>query len=122
MSYNYNETARSGGALWWFFHRLSGIYLAAVLFVHVLVLHVLMKDELSYGSIAERVSTPIWKTINISFLIVALMHGLYGLWIVLGDYIHKPWMRILIWSGIAVTGLVFAIYGALTMISFQYGG
>lgn len=122
MSYKYNETARSGGALWWFFHRLSGLYLAIVLFVHVLVLHVLMKDELAFGSIAERVSTPLWKTINISFLVVALLHGLYGLWIVLGDYIHNQWMRIFIWCAIAVIGLVFVIYGSLTMISFQYGG
>jgi succinate dehydrogenase / fumarate reductase membrane anchor subunit len=122
MIYRYNETVRSGGALWWFFHRLSGLYLAAVLFTHVLLLHVLMKEDLSFGAIAERVSTPLWKTINISFLVVALMHGLYGLWIVLGDYIHREWMRILIWCGIAVIALVFIIYGALTMISFEYGG
>ena len=120
--YKYDNTARSGGALWWFFHRLSGLYLAAVLFVHVLVLHVLMKDEIAYGTIIERVSTPLWKTINISFLIVALMHGLYGLWIVLGDYCHRQWMRTLIWSVIAVIGLVFTIYGTLTMLSLQHGG
>jgi succinate dehydrogenase / fumarate reductase membrane anchor subunit len=122
MSYKYDHTARSGGALWWFFHRLSGLYLALVLFVHVLVLHVLMKDEIAYGTIIERVSTPLWKTINISFLIVALLHGLYGLWIVLGDYCHKQWMRIFIWCAIAVIGLVFTIYGTLTMLSLQHGG
>jgi len=120
--YEYEQTARSGGALWWFFHRLSGVYLAAVLFTHVLLLHVLITEELSFGVIAERVSTPLWKTINISFLIVALMHGLYGLWIILGDYCHRQWMRVFIWCAIAVIGLVFAIYGSLTMISFQYGG
>ena len=88
----------------------------------MLLLHVLMKEDLSFGAIAERVSTPLWKTINISFLIVALMHGLYGLWIVLGDYIHREWMRTLIWCCIAVIALVFIIYGALTMITFEYGG
>ena len=42
--YKYDHTARSGGALWWFFHRLSGLYLAIVLFIHVLNLHVLMSS------------------------------------------------------------------------------
>lgn len=118
----YNDTIRSGGALWWFFHRLSGLYLAVVLFIHVLLLHVLMKEELGFDAIAERVSTPLWKTINISFLAVALAHGLYGLWVILDDYVHAGWARILIWGVIAVIGLVFVIYGSLTMITFQYGG
>lgn len=118
----YNDTIRSGGALWWFLHRLSGLYLAVVLFIHVLLLHVLMKEEITFDAIAERVSTPLWKTINISFLAVALAHGLYGLWIILDDYVHAGWARILIWGAIAVIGLVFVIYGSLTMISFQYGG
>jgi len=118
----YNETIRSGGALWWFFQRLSGLYLAVVLFVHVLLLHVLTQEELGFDVIAERVATPLWKTINISFLVVALSHGLYGLWVVLEDYVHKGWARIVIWSVLAVIGLVFMIFGALTMITFQYGG
>lgn len=118
----YNVQPRSGGALWWFFTRLSGIYLAVVLFIHVLILHVTIDGELGYDLIAERVASPGWKTLNISFLIVALIHGLYGLWAVLDDYIHKGWARILIWSVIAVIGLVFAIYGSLTLITFRYGG
>ncbi len=95
---NYDIQARSGGALWWFFHRLSGLYLAVVLFIHVLLLHVMIEGELEFDTIADRVATPGWKTLNISFLVVALAHGLYGLWIVLDDYIHKGWARILIWS------------------------
>ena len=118
----YKETARSGGALPWLLQRISGVYLAIILFVHVLNLHVLLDGEVSFDAIAARVATPMWKTINISFLIVALFHGLYGLWIVLDDYIHKGWLRVLIYSVIATIALVFAIFGTLTMITFQYGG
>ncbi|HSG27578.1 MAG TPA: hypothetical protein VLA34_03785, partial [Candidatus Krumholzibacterium sp.] len=75
----YRENARSGGALPWLLQRISGVYLAIILFVHVLNLHVLIGEEISYAAIAERVATPLWKTINISFLITALFHGLYGL-------------------------------------------
>ncbi|MBU8922528.1 MAG: succinate dehydrogenase, hydrophobic membrane anchor protein [Bacteroidales bacterium] len=118
----YRETTRSGGALPWLFQRISGVYLAVVLFVHVVNLHILIDGEIGYAAIAERVATPLWKTINISFLIVALFHGLYGLWIVLEDYIHIGWLRVLIYSVIATIALVFAIFGTLTMITFQYGG
>ncbi|MBN1163058.1 MAG: succinate dehydrogenase, hydrophobic membrane anchor protein [Candidatus Krumholzibacteriota bacterium] len=118
----YNETVRSGGALPWLFQRISGVALAVILLIHVINLHVLIRTEISYAAIAERVATPLWKTINISFLVLALFHGLFGLWIVLGDYIHKGWARLLIYSVISLIALGFTIFGTLTMITFQYGG
>jgi succinate dehydrogenase / fumarate reductase membrane anchor subunit len=118
----YKENVRSGGALLWFFQRVTGIYLAVVLFLHVIMLHVLLKEELSFSAIAERVSTPLWKTINISFLVVALFHGLYGLWIVLGDYIHRGWARVLIFGLISIIALISVTLGILTMLPFQAGG
>lgn len=118
----YRESGRSGGALPWLLQRISGIYLAVILLVHVLYLHVFIEGEISYAAIAHRVATPLWKTINLSFLVVALFHGLYGLWIVLEDYIHKDWLRVLVYGVIVTVALVFTVYGALTMLTFQYGG
>ncbi len=118
----FRESTASGGALPWLLQRISGVYLAVILLIHVINLHVLIGGEITYASIAQRVATPLWKTVNISFLIVALFHGLYGLWIVLDDYIHKGWMRVFIYGVIAAIALVFGIYGTLTMITFQYGG
>ncbi len=79
---------RSGGAMMWLFQRVTGVYLAVVLFAHVWLLHYLLDDEIGFAAVADRVATPLWKTIDISFLVVALFHGLYGLWIVLDDYIQ----------------------------------
>lgn len=118
----YRETVRSGGALLWLFQRVTGIYLAFVLFLHVIMLHVSLKEELSFSAIADRVSAPMWKTINITFLVVALFHGLYGLWIVLDDYVHKNWARVLLFSVISIVALIFVTLGILTMIPFQAGG
>lgn len=118
----YKRNVRSGGALLWLFQRVSGIYLAVVLFVHVIMLHVLIKGELNWGAVAERASTPMWRTLNTSFLVVALFHGLYGLWIVLDDYLDRGWLRILVFSLISVVALVFTIYGAITMLTFRAGG
>ncbi len=118
----YRQTVTSGGALPWLLQRISGVYLAVILLIHVINLHVLLDGEVSFAAISERVATPMWKTLNISFLVIALFHGLYGLWVVLEDYIHKGWMRILIYSVIAAIAVVFTIFGTLTMITFQHGG
>jgi len=118
----YKRNVRSGGALLWLFQRISGIYLAVVLFVHVILLHVMIDGEVTWDAIAERASTPMWKMINISFLLVALFHGLYGLWIVLDDYVDAGWARVLIFSVISVITLVFTIYGTITMLTMTVGG
>lgn len=118
----YKRNVRSGGALLWLFQRISGIYLAVVLFTHVVLLHVMIDGEVTWDAIAERASTPMWKMINISFLLVALFHGLYGLWIVLDDYVDAGWARVLIFSVISVITLVFTIYGTITMLTMTVGG
>jgi succinate dehydrogenase / fumarate reductase membrane anchor subunit len=118
----YKATVRSGGALPWFFQRVSGLYLAVVLFLHVIMTHVLVRGELDFSDVAERVATPLWKTLDISFLVIALFHGLYGAWIVLDDYIHVQWLRTLIYGAIAVAAVMFVSLGVLTLIAFNPGG
>ncbi len=118
----YKEAVRSGGALGWFFQRVSGVYLAIVLFLHVIMLHVVLTEELSFAAIKDRVATPMWKTIDISFLIIALFHGLYGLWIVLDDYVHRGWMRVFIFSVISIFALAWVILGIITILPFHPGG
>lgn len=118
----YKATVRSGGALLWLFQRVSGIYLAVVLFLHVIMTHVLVTGELGFSDVAERVATPLWKTLDISFLIIALFHGLYGAWVVLDDYIHVQWLRVIIYSAIAIAAVMFTTLGMLTLISFNPGG
>ena len=118
----YREDMRSGGALLWLFQRVTGVYLAAVLLLHVIMLHVLIEGELNFEAIAHRVATPMWKTINISFLVVALFHGLYGAWIVFDDYIHRGWMRITLFSALSIVALLAVTLGILTILPFHAGG
>jgi succinate dehydrogenase hydrophobic membrane anchor protein len=118
----YRETPRSGGALMWYFQRVTGVLLAVILFVHIFMLHGVLKEELSFAAVKDRIATPLWKTIDIAFLAIALFHGLYGLWIVLDDYIHAGWARAFIFGAIATIGLVFMILGTLTILPFQAGG
>ena len=117
----HRENVTSGGAILWLFQRVSGVYLAAVLFAHVWLLHYLLREDLTFAAVAERLATPLWKTIDISFLVVALFHGLYGLWIVLEDYIHWGWVRIALYSAISAVALIALVLGILTILPFQGG-
>ena len=115
------DHVKSGGAVLWLFQRVSGVYLAVVLFAHVWLLHYLLREDLAFAAVKDRLATPLWKTIDISFLVIALFHGLYGLWIVLEDYIHVGWMRIALYSAIAVVALIALVLGVLTILPFQGG-
>jgi succinate dehydrogenase / fumarate reductase membrane anchor subunit len=118
----HQDHVKSGGAVLWLFQRVSGVYLAVVLFAHVWLLHYLLREDLTFAAVADRVATPLWKTIDVSFLIVALFHGLYGLWIVLEDYIHWGWARVFLYSAISLVALVALVLGILTILPFQAGG
>lgn len=115
------DHVKSGGAVAWLFQRVTGVYLAFVLFAHVWLLHFLLREDLSFAAVTDRLATPLWKTIDISFLVVALFHGLYGLWIVLEDYIHVGWARIVLYSAISIVALVALVLGVLTILPFQGG-
>jgi len=115
------ENVTSGGAILWLFQRVTGVYLAVVLFAHVWLLHYLLREELSFAAVADRLATPLWKTIDISFLAIALFHGLYGLWIVLEDYIHRGWARVFLYSAISLAALIALVLGILTILPFQGG-
>jgi succinate dehydrogenase / fumarate reductase, membrane anchor subunit len=117
----HRENVTSGGAVLWLFQRVTGVYLAVVLFAHVWLLHYLLREDLSFAAVSDRLATPLWKTIDISFLVVALFHGLYGLWIVLEDYIHWGWARIFLYSAISLAALVALVLGILTILPFQGG-
>jgi succinate dehydrogenase / fumarate reductase membrane anchor subunit len=118
----HRDHVKSGGAILWLFQRVSGVYLAVVLFAHVWLLHYLLREDLTFAAVADRLATPLWKTIDISFLVVALFHGLYGLWIVLDDYIHWGWARIFLYSAISLVALFALVLGILTILPFQVGG
>jgi succinate dehydrogenase / fumarate reductase membrane anchor subunit len=118
----YRESVRSGGAILWFIQRITGVYLAVVLFLHIFLLHGLLEGELRFDAVAERVATPMWKTIDISFLVIALFHGLYGLWVVLDDYFHRGWIRVILFSVISIVALLAVTLGILTILPFQAGG
>ena len=72
----------SWNAIEWYFQRVTGGLLLVLLSAHFWVEHFmtapLRRGDLTFETIAARISNPVWQAIDIGFLVVALVHGLSG--------------------------------------------
>lgn len=117
----YKGSLKSGGALGWFYQRLSGLVLVFLLLTHWGIEHLGPKtaDGIEYLDVATRLASPFWKTFNLLFLVLAIFHGMNGLLMIIRDYIKVPWQKGTLYSVVVLLGVIFLILGALTVISFQ---
>lgn len=80
----------SRNALAWYMQRITGALLVPLLIAHFWVEHfmtaTLMRGDLSYEVILTRIANPWWQAIDISFLLIALYHGLNGLYSIVLDF------------------------------------
>ena len=107
----------SGGALGWFFQRLTGIILVPVLLVHLLTMHRYHAHELAWEQVVGLLSNPYWKVLEITFLVAALYHGLNGIYTIFQDYVRSvPW-RLALFSLVVLAAVVFLIFGIVTVLS-----
>ncbi len=115
-----NRARGSGGFWWWLMQRVTGIILLPILLAHYVVTHLHTDHYVSYDKIAARVQTPTWKFLNIAFLTIVLLHGLYGVWNVLLDYLSKrPVLRAVLYSLIVTLGLALYVLGLVTIVPFS---
>lgn len=74
----------------WYLQRITGGLLLVLLVAHFWVEHFiaepLLRGELTYSAILSRISNPYWQAIDISFLLIALYHGLNGVRNIILDY------------------------------------
>jgi succinate dehydrogenase / fumarate reductase membrane anchor subunit len=109
----------NAGAWRWFFQRVSGITLLVLVLLHFGVTHYFPGGDVTYLKVTERLSDPSWKFFNLTFLVLALFHGLNGGWTILEDYLEKGWLRVALFGIILIGGLVLLAVGTLTIAGFQ---
>lgn len=115
-----NRGHGSGGFWWWVMQRVTGILLFPILLAHYIVTHLHTGHYVEYDKIASRVATPTWKFLNIAFLTIVLLHGLYGVWNVLLDYLSKrPVLRAVLYSIVVTLGLALYVLGLVTIVPFS---
>lgn len=112
----------SGGAFSWFFQRVSGVFLLAALLAHFWVLHYSHDGEVTFQIVAQRLSMPLWKMVDLSFLILAILHGFYGFVMVIQDYVHRHNWRLFLVGLVWVLGILALVLGSITIIGFKAPG
>jgi succinate dehydrogenase hydrophobic membrane anchor protein len=103
-------------AFHWYLQRITGVLLLILLIAHFWVEHfvseTLLRGELSYEAIRQRIENPLWRAIDIAFLIIALYHGLNGLRNILLDYSRIGPAATRVGTGVLIAlGLLWAWWG-----------
>ena len=98
--------------------RISAIALVIFLTLHMIVVHY-PPGHIDFSRILDRLANPLWKAIDIAFLIAALSHALTGIYSVLLDIERvTPLKRVIAWI-LIVLGIIGFAFGTFTIISFQ---
>jgi len=119
----YKGSMRSGGAVAWFFQRLTAVVLFAGLLAHWMILHYAGNGEgLSYGSVVARMSSPAWRAFEWLFLLFALYHAGNGVLAIVRDFRLPGWVRGVVFSALVVAGVGLALVGSMTILTFNLKG
>ncbi|MDI6808134.1 MAG: hypothetical protein QME66_04010 [Candidatus Eisenbacteria bacterium] len=88
----------------WFFQRLTGLFLAYTLFVHIRVIHFGNNPHIDFATVTARLEeSGLWKAYYIAFIPVVVFHGMNGLWTILTDY----------WTGIGKSKFALFVFWSL---------
>ena len=112
----------SGAQLWWWmFMRVSGILLLFLAVGHVLIMHVLGDgiQRVNFAFVALRWESPLWRIYDWLLLSLALIHGVNGIRVIVGDYVRKPGARVAVnYFFYALTVIIFVI-GTVVVFTFD---
>ena len=104
----------------WVFMRVSGVVLLFLALGHLLLMHLLNNvDHIDFHFVAQRYATPFWRTYDLVMLWLALLHGLNGIRILVGDYVRSRGWQVATMASLYVFGFVLLALGSLTILVFQ---
>lgn len=104
------------GATAWFLQRMSGIYLVAILLVHFWVIHYSGDGKVTYAIVVKKLANPMYKVLDLTFLVFAVYHGLNGAWMVIQDYVQCQGKRVCLYSITVLLGMILLILGTISII------
>ncbi len=97
--------------------RWSAVALLVFLTLHMVVVHY-PPGHIDVSRVLERLDNPLWKAIDIAFLVAVLTHALTGAYMVITDVQRfNVYKRALAWVGV-VAGVLLFIYGTQTILAF----
>lgn len=98
--------------------RITAVALLVFMTMHMIVVHY-PPFHIDFSIILERMVNPVWKVIEILFLLSVLLHGLAGAYVVLTDYKQVSKFKKAIAAVVIVAGIAAFAWGTATIISWQ---
>ena len=114
-----NQKSGKGSGIGWLWQRITGIFLAFFVIVHINVLHFGEKQLIDFKLVSERLqSSVLWVIFYIIFVAVVFFHGLNGLWQIIHDYRPGLGAQKTIKAFLWVLGIIAVAYGILAIKAF----
>jgi succinate dehydrogenase / fumarate reductase membrane anchor subunit len=107
------------GAFAWMMQRLSGLALIILTVGHYLMMHYKPASGHTWDAVASRLSDPIFVGLYAAFLILAMYHGVQGIWNIIRDFKLKPVVSMSIFGFLLVVSLIFLGIGLNTVFTFN---
>ncbi len=107
-----NDAKKQRGMAGWLLQRVSGIFLAYALVVHLWTVHYVNMGRLNWETIATRLQDgTFWTIYYLLFIPSVVYHALNGIWGIALDFSPSPTLRkawaTALWTG----GLSLLVYG-----------
>jgi succinate dehydrogenase / fumarate reductase, membrane anchor subunit len=115
-----HRDSRSSGSFSWIFQRISGLILVVVMIGHYILMHYTPESGHTYDAVLARMQSNWYRVLDLVFLLLAMYHGLNGIWGIFRDYKLKPWQSITIIGLLIVSGLAFSLWGIKTILDIPY--
>jgi succinate dehydrogenase / fumarate reductase, membrane anchor subunit len=106
----------------WYFMRISGLLLVFLVLGHMLIMHVLVElagETIDFDFVARRYSVPFWRIYAGLMLVLAMVHGVNGARIILGDYVRRGFIRTFLLLGLLATAGLLTLLGILVVAFFD---
>lgn len=115
--------SQSGFELWmWYFMRISGLLLVILALGHVFIMHIvaeLANQEINFAFVTARWGSPFWRIYDLLLLLLALVHGVNGGRIIVGDYLRRGGWRTGLLTFLYVIGFVLLVVGIFVILTFD---
>jgi succinate dehydrogenase / fumarate reductase, membrane anchor subunit len=113
----------SGFELWmWYFMRISGLLLVMLALGHMFIMHILVEftgQEINYAFVSSRWGTPFWRIYDLLLLLLALVHGINGGRVIVGDYLRRGGWRTAALTSLYLVGFVLLVVGIFVVLTFD---
>jgi succinate dehydrogenase / fumarate reductase membrane anchor subunit len=117
--FKYQHSSDSGSYSW-VFQRITGIILVVLMIGHYILMHYSPESGHTYDAVLARMQSPWYRVLDLTFIVLAIYHGLNGVWSIFRDYKLKPWQTLTALSVIIILGLAFTLWGIMTILDIPY--